>query len=266
MPYAEVADLRIYYEWHGDENAEPLLLLSGAFGVIDGDSDWGKALPLFAQHYRVLIYEHRGHGRTANPSGEFQGYKQFADDAAGLMRAVGLEKAHIVGFSDGGITALRFAYEYPEMTSDLVTVSINYKNDESNEKGLETLRPDFIESKYPEWAATLERQHGMQGKDYWKELADKLYPIWVRNDLYLSIEEIAKIKAPTLVMSGQYDPYGHIDQTVDIHRAIAGSEICILPGVGHGITQQRSDIVVAIILDYLARQRRRRAKAHRPGA
>jgi pimeloyl-ACP methyl ester carboxylesterase len=266
MPYADVADLRIYYEWHGDENAEPLLLLSGAFGVIDPDSDWGKALPLFAQHYHVLIYEHRGHGRTVNPSGEFEGYKQFADDAAGLLKVLGVAKAHVVGFSDGGITALRFAHDYPEMTLDLVTVSINYKNDESNEKGLETLRPYNIESKYPEWAATLERQHGMQGVGYWKELADKLYPIWVSNDLYLSLEQIRTIKVPSLIISGQRDPYGHIDQTVDIHRAIENSEICILPGVGHGITQQRAEIVVAVILDFLARQRKRREKTSRPGA
>src|SRR5436305_6188065 len=108
MPYAEVRDLKIYYEIHGPAGAEPLLLLNGAFGVIVPDSDWTYQLPRLAEHYQVIAYEHRGHGRTNNSANEFSGYDVLADDAAGLLEYLGVPKAHVVGFSDGAITLLEF--------------------------------------------------------------------------------------------------------------------------------------------------------------
>ena len=60
MPYAKVNDLDIYYELHGPEGAEPLILFNGSFGVIGPNSDWSNQLARFAQAYRVLAFEHRG--------------------------------------------------------------------------------------------------------------------------------------------------------------------------------------------------------------
>ena len=62
MPIAQVRDLHLYYELHGDEASEPLVLLNGALDTIE--SDWGPHLPVFAARYRVLAYDHRGHGRN----------------------------------------------------------------------------------------------------------------------------------------------------------------------------------------------------------
>ncbi|MBN9392049.1 MAG: alpha/beta hydrolase [Chloroflexi bacterium] len=263
MPYAKVNDLEIYYELHGPEGAEPLVLFNGAFGVIGPDSDWSNQVDRFAQEYRVLVFEHRGHGRTNNPPGRFEDYAQLAGDAVGLLRALNIAKATLVGFSDGAITLLELARRYPEVIMAMVVVGANYYNDETCLKAMETLTPENIEQNYPDWAADLEKQHASQGQGYWKDLARQLRAMWLQYPNF-SQEDLGQITAPTLVMSGQHDHFGSIAQTLDIHRSIKGSEICIVPGASHPVLSQRPEITGLIILDYLARQRKRRQRAKAP--
>jgi len=257
MPYAPIRDLQMYFEWFGPEEAEPLLLLNGALGVIAPDSDWGKILPALAQEYHVLTYEHRGHGRTNNPLNKFTGYDVLADDAAALLEYLGLKKVHVVGFSDGAITSIEFSTRYQQIVDILVLVGANYYNDQECIDGLQKLRPAYIEQNYPDWAITLERQHGNQGQGYWRKLADQLYPLWMEYPNFTK-EYMAQIKAPTLVMSGQYDPYGNRNQTIFISEAISNSQLCIIPGAAHAVLTQRPEISSLIILDYLRRQRKKR--------
>ena len=264
MPYASVGDLEIYYEWYGSEGAEPLFLLNGAFGVIGPNSDWSYQLPRFVEHYRVLTYEHRGHGRTRNPANRFDGYRQLADDAVGLLKVLDVPKVHLVGFSDGAITSLELTLRYPQLVTDLVVVGANYRNDETVLANLKNLQPAYIEQHNPAWAATLEQQHGGQGAGYWKRLADQLYAMWMDNPEYTT-QELSQISVPTLVMSGQRDPFGHLAQTLDIFHAIPDSELCILPGAAHGVTLQRAEPTTLLILDYLARQQKYRRRANRQG-
>lgn len=262
MPVAKVNDLEIYYEQYGPEGAEPLVLFNGAFGVVGPHSDWSSQIERFAQNYQVLWFEHRGHGRTRNPAQKFSGYTQLADDAVGLLRALNIPKAILAGFSDGAITLLDLAQRYPEMIVNLVVIGANYYNDENCLKAVETLTPEHISQNYPAWATELERQHGSQGAGYWKELARQLRLMWLEYPNF-SQPDLGRITAPTLVMSGQYDQFGSLSQTLEIHQAIAGSEVCIVPGAAHPVLAQRSEITGLIILDYLARQRKRRDKAQK---
>ena len=263
MPYAKVNDLEIYYELHGPEGAEPLVLFNGAFGVVGPDSDWSSQMAPFAREYRVLAFEHRGHGRTNNPPGRFSGYAQLAGDAVGLLRSLDIPKASLVGFSDGAITLLELAQRYPEVIVDMVVVGANYYNDEACLKAMETLSPENIEQNYPDWAATLENQHGSQGQGYWKDLARQLREMWLQYPNF-SQADLGRITVPALVMSGQHDQFGNINQTLDIYRAIKGSELCIVPGASHPVLSQRPEITSLIILDYLARRRKRRQRSRPP--
>ncbi len=260
MPYALIRDLEIYYEFHGPEDGPLMLLHNGAFGIIGPDSDWSYQLPRFAEEYRVLTFEHRGHGRTPNPVNKLTGYDVLADDAVALLNYFEMPKAIMVGFSDGAITLLDLAQRYPEMVDMMVLVGANYCNDPTVLDGLETLHPDYMEQHYPDWAATLEKQHAVQGAGYWKVLALQLRDMWMDNPNF-TLEEMSRISAATLVMTGQYDPYGNLEQTLTIHQAIKGSELCIVPGVAHATLVKRPEISTLIILDYLTRQRRRRAKS-----
>lgn len=263
MPYAKVNDLDIYYELHGPEGAEPLFLFNGAFGVIGPRSDWSYQLPRLAQEYRVIAFEHRGHGRTTNPAGRFSGYDVLAADAVGLLRFLNISRAIMVGFSDGAITLLELAQHHPDLIESMVIVGANYYNDEACLKAMDTLTPQSIERNNPAWVKDLEQQHGSQGRDYWKELASRLREMWLEKPNY-SKADLARIGVPTLVMTGQYDHFGSIQQTLDIQRAIDGSELGIVPGASHPVSSRRPEIVSLLILDYLARQRKRRRKLANP--
>src|SRR5262245_34319970 len=110
MPFARLRELRLYYEIHGD--GEPLVLLNGALDTIE--SDWGRHLPALAARYRVIAYDHRGHGRSDNPAARFAGYGELADDLAALLDRLGVARARFCGFSDGAMTLINFALRRPE--------------------------------------------------------------------------------------------------------------------------------------------------------
>ena len=94
--YVEANGLKIYYEEYG--SGEPLVLIHG--GTVNS-SMWETQVPVFAQHFRVITPDSRGHGRTDNPRGELS-YRLMAEDAAAFIKALGLTKPLICGYSDGG--------------------------------------------------------------------------------------------------------------------------------------------------------------------
>src|SRR6476661_6021985 len=118
MPYAQTSDLNIYYELHGHAGGDMLVLLNGALDTIE--SDWGKHLPAFATRYRVLAYDHRGHGRTSASRKPFSGYDMLVGDLVALLDTLGIARAHFCGFSDGAITLLYFARQHPDRVHSLI--------------------------------------------------------------------------------------------------------------------------------------------------
>src|ERR687885_1316634 len=137
MPLALVRDLHLHYELHGD--GEPLVLVNGALDTIE--SDWGQHLPAFAARYRVLAYDHRGHGRSDNPSGRFTGYDELAEDLAALLDTTGIARARFCGFSDGAMTLVTFALRWPERVRALILAGAQYTNDERTLGLLDKMMP-----------------------------------------------------------------------------------------------------------------------------
>src|SRR4029079_13207712 len=102
MPFAKSDGLELYFELHGQ--GETLVLLNGALDTIE--ADWSKHLPAFAQRYRILAYDHRGHGRTSRSAKPFSGYDLLVDDLESLLDIVGIERAHFCGLQRGWVTTL----------------------------------------------------------------------------------------------------------------------------------------------------------------
>jgi pimeloyl-ACP methyl ester carboxylesterase len=119
--YVKANGLDIYYQEYG--TGEPLLLIHG--GTITSNS-WQAHAPSFAQHFRVIAPDSRGHGRTRNPTGEFS-YRLMADDMAVFVQALSLNKPLICGFSDGGQIALEIGMCYPYLAKALVVGGAWYK-------------------------------------------------------------------------------------------------------------------------------------------
>ena len=114
MPHAEVAGRNLHYVREGE--GEPLLLIQGLSG---NHMHWGDDfLGLLHPHFDVIAYDHRGIGHSDPAGGPFT-IADLADDAAGLLDALGIESAHVLGISMGGMTAQELALRHPEKVRTL---------------------------------------------------------------------------------------------------------------------------------------------------
>jgi pimeloyl-ACP methyl ester carboxylesterase len=119
MPLAEVAGRKVYYELHGPPSPVPLALVSGMAGSCRG---WlVLQVPEFARDRRTLIFEHRGVGESEDPGGPFT-TADLADDAVGLLDALGLGRCDWLGAFMGGMAAQEVALRHPERVDRLVLV------------------------------------------------------------------------------------------------------------------------------------------------
>jgi pimeloyl-ACP methyl ester carboxylesterase len=251
MPYAQVGDLDIYYELHGQAGGDTLVLLNGALDTIE--SDWSKHLPAFAARYRVLAYDHRGHGRTSTSPAPFSGYDLLIGDLVGLLDTLGIGRAHFCGFSDGAITLLYVALRHSERIRSLILAGAQYTNDERTLALLAKMTPERIPVRLPEWAAQLAELHDTHhGPGYWQQLMRQMQPLWhIQPDL--TLEQLAEIAAPTLLIAGERDGFGHIEQQVSMRRAIPHAELCILPVAGHYVLNDQPELFQLAVLDFLRR-------------
>jgi pimeloyl-ACP methyl ester carboxylesterase len=141
-----VNGLHLYYEAHGELGASaavPLLLIPGAFGSTDSMAPWVAA---FVARRPVIVFDQQGHGRTADTP-RAMSYEQFGDDAAGLLRALEVERADVMGYSQGGGAALQLALRHPQLVGKLVTLSATYRQDgwyPAVLQALEGLSPDLF--------------------------------------------------------------------------------------------------------------------------
>jgi pimeloyl-ACP methyl ester carboxylesterase len=120
--------LSLYYEVHGElgtARTSPLLLIPGAFMSTDSMTSWVSA---FAGERAVIVFDQQGHGRTPDTS-RTMSYEQFADDAAMLLRALNVERADVMGYSQGGGVALQLALRHPALVDKLVSLSATYRRD-----------------------------------------------------------------------------------------------------------------------------------------
>jgi pimeloyl-ACP methyl ester carboxylesterase len=126
MSYANVNGLSLYYEEHG--SGEPLVLLHGGIGA--GEM-FGAILPALAAERRVITVDLQGHGGTADVDRPLLP-ETMADDIAALVGHLGLERADVMGYSLGGMVALRTAIQHPQVVRRLVLVSVGFRRDGSH--------------------------------------------------------------------------------------------------------------------------------------
>jgi 3-oxoadipate enol-lactonase len=117
MPKIRVGDIDIYYERKGDQRLPRLLYISGTGGDLRfKPSALEGAWP---RHFDTLVFDQRGLGQTDKPDRPYT-MAQYADDAAGLMRAIGWESARVIGISFGGMVAQELVLRHPETVERLV--------------------------------------------------------------------------------------------------------------------------------------------------
>jgi pimeloyl-ACP methyl ester carboxylesterase len=114
MAYAQVGDIKLFYEVHGE--GSPVVLIPG----LGADTRlFFNVVPLLAVRHKVIVLDPRGGGQSDKPTGDYS-IEQMADDVAGLFGALELAHADVVGYSMGGKIALQLAADHPELVDHLV--------------------------------------------------------------------------------------------------------------------------------------------------
>ena len=110
----------LYFEVHGPDDAPPLIMSSGLGGSADY---WKPNLRALAAHFRTIVYDHRGTGRSHRALPETVAVEDLANDIATLLDALGIDCAHVMGHAAGGIAGLALALRSPTRLRKLVVVN-----------------------------------------------------------------------------------------------------------------------------------------------
>lgn len=193
--------LALYYEVHGDlgGTTAPLLLIPGAFMATDSMAAWVDA---FVADRPVITFDQQGHGRTADTS-RAMSYEQFGDDAAALLHALGVARADVMGYSQGGGVALQLAIRHPALVGKLVSMSATFRKDgwyPSVFEAIGGLTADTFAGTPVETAFT---QHTSDVAAFEAYVA-KMKVLNIE-DQDISDDEMRAITAPTMVIVGDAD-------------------------------------------------------------
>jgi len=223
--YAPINGLNMYYEIHG-EGRIPLVLIHGGGSTID--STFGQLLPQLSSRNKVIAVELQAHGRTSDRETP-ESFEQDADDVTGLLKYLNVNKANILGFSNGGTTALQMAIRHPDMVNKIIVISSNYKR--------EGMIPGFFEGMKN---ATLENMPEPLKTAYLSVAPDKSrLPVMFEKDKFrmenfkdMADRDLESIKAETLLMTAQHDVVTP-EHVLKMSKLIPGARLVILPGI-HG--------------------------------
>lgn len=261
--FAKVNGTCLYYEVAG--TGDSLVLIHG------GCSDttyWDDQFEVFAQRYKVIRYDRRGFGKSANPT--HQGYSHF-NDLKALLDYLGIAQAHILGHSDGCPIAVDFALTYPDLTRSLFPVSggpsgfiwppelgeeigkvFNAAHETAQKLGAKAGNEVLMQ--IPIIKTSLEN---LEAARRMKQLFEN-YPgwHWFNQDSHiaispLAIERLNEIKAPTCVIVGEREYKGNLLGTQFLYEHIANAKKVVIPRVGHLLNIEAPQLFNEAVLNFL---------------
>jgi pimeloyl-ACP methyl ester carboxylesterase len=248
MPTKTANNINIYYEIHG--SGAPLVLISG-LGY--NQWQWHKMVPGLAEHFQVITFDNRGVGQTDAPAGPYSA-ALLAADTVGLLRELGLPKAHVMGHSMGGFIAQEMALSYPEMVDKLILASTNFggpRHQPITQEAMAVLmdvtsdpvtrfKNGLVVSTAPGWS-----ENNAAMIDEWLQwrVANPINPVAYQAQMAIGLgllseaacfeHRLADIQSPTLILFGAHDkvvPPGNADL---LAAKIPHSTVHILPNAGH---------------------------------
>lgn len=199
--YLPINGLNLYYEVYGDLVASkpPLLLIPGAFMATDSMTAWAEA---FSRDRAVVVFDQQGHGRTPDTSREMS-YGQFGDDAAGLLRALQIDRADVMGYSQGGGVALQLAIRHASLVRNLVSMSATFRKDGWYPSVFEAIGGLDASAFVGTPVETAFKEHTPDA-DAYDAYLEKMKRLNI-DDQNISDEEMRSISAKTMVIVGDAD-------------------------------------------------------------
>jgi len=263
MPTIEANGLATAYDVDGA--GPPLVMLHGATG--SGREHFATLRPVVTRGFRAYLPDARGHAGTRWDPADGWTTADLVDDVVAFVDALGLPTFHLLGYSMGGMTALHVAVRFPERIRTLVAVSIGTEREPRLAAGRALMDPTRIERDDPDWARRLAVRHDrIQGVGGWQRLLTAIVADIEAQPL-LTSHQLRGIDAPTLVVTGDRDPFVPVAQAQALARQVRDGRLLVLPAVGHDSLVERPALLHTALDDFyrstesIARDRAGEARA-----
>jgi 3-oxoadipate enol-lactonase len=225
---------------------------------------WDALTASLNKTYRVIRFDARGHGASAAPPGPYN-FETLTNDVIALMDHVGVKKAHFLGLSMGGMIGQYLGLRHPERFHSLTLVSTSSATpaagqalwDERIKNSIELGMASVVDGAMLRWVApsVLSGKPGLvqRLKSMITDTPAPGYAGWCGAIRHLNVtDKISGIKVPTLVVVGALDPATPPAAAEVIHKAIAGSQLVVMPGVSHMLQEEEPAAFAAVVLPFLA--------------
>jgi pimeloyl-ACP methyl ester carboxylesterase len=223
--FAPVNGIDMYYEIYGAGEL-PLVLIHGGGSTIE--TVFSNILPFFVASHKVLAIELQAHGRTSDRDAP-ESFRQDAEDVAGLLAYLKVEKANVLGFSDGGCTTLQLAMTRPDLFNKMIIVSSNYSRAgmipgffEGMEKISLADMPQPLKDGFLKVNNDPAKLQNMFDKDRARRLAFEDF----------NEAEIKAVQVPALLMYGDKDVV-RLEEALKLSQLLPAGQLVVLPGY-HG--------------------------------
>jgi pimeloyl-ACP methyl ester carboxylesterase len=239
--YLEHDWVRIWYASYG--SGSPVILLHGGLGH---SGNWGYQVPaLISGGYRAVVIDSRGHGRSTRDERLYT-YELMASDVSAVMDALRIEKAGLVGWSDGACTALILAAQAPARAAGVFFFACNM--DPSGTKEIE-------------FTPTLNRCFSRHVKDYarlspapdkFDEFSEAV-SLMQRTQPNYSADDLAQFRVPVAIVQSEQDEFIKREHAEYLARSIPNAEFIYLPEVSHFAPLQRPEQFNSAMLAFLSK-------------
>jgi pimeloyl-ACP methyl ester carboxylesterase len=262
MPYAENGETKIYWEERG--GGPPLVLIMGLGYTSEM---WHRVLPVVAREYRTIVFDNRGVGRSSVPSFPYT-IRDMAADAAAVMDAAGIERAHIFGISMGGLIAQEFALSYPERTRSLVLGCTHHggrqavvadrevfevlmaRGNMALEEGTRAMVPYIYDPATPRERIEEDLEIRMRTYPTSQGYFGQIQAIFA----FDARDRLSRISTRTLILHGESDRLVPPENGRLLARLIPNSKLIMLSGASHIFTTDNPEESLGAILSFLRQE------------
>ena len=265
MPFVHATDgTRIHYEVTGKSGATPVLMIQG-LGA--SKNAWNLQRIAMATRFRIISFDNRGAGRSDKPTESFT-LEQMADDALAVLDAAGIDTAHVVGASMGGVISQIVAVKYPHRIRSLTLVCTACRNHPWRQELLQSWAKTAADKgmievgkEAAQWVMSPRSFRRLVPAFTWMGPLAALRPrhsfvsqidaiLNTREDL---VDQLSTITAPTMVIVGNQDILTPRGDSEEIAERIPNAELVVISGAAHGLMMEHSSTFNRILIEFLQR-------------
>jgi len=273
MAIIKVNDTELFYTIYG--TGTPFLVMHGGLGL--DHTYFRPELDSLGDHFQLIYFDYRGHGRSGRPPINTITFEQLADDAEELRNALGYNKIGVIGHSGGGFVALNYAINYPQNISHLILMNTFPAFDRTHVKGylagLQAKNPSpellkVLNSPSPNTAEEFNKIYRILNNLYVydynsgiKKRFEKMFEDMILNPKIVPltnkllakfnvISDLYKITAPTLVMGGNGDGIVPISEIQRLHDNIPNSTIFLFEKSGHYPFFEEPETFIKVVIEW----------------